>query len=140
MQLSYMFLDHTTDAFVEVTAENINQAFSVAADAVINITLNQAAVGEKQARELSASGKTLDYLLFNWVEEIVTVLITDGFAIGRISLDIEKGEEYRLSAKAWGEPLDLQKHGFKIEIKAPTFHEMEIRHNGTVTMRFLVDL
>jgi SHS2 domain-containing protein len=39
-----------------------------------------------------------------------------------------------------GEDIDFKKHHFKVEIKSPTFHGMEIEHNGKVTMRYLLDL
>jgi len=133
-------LDHATDAFVEVTAKDLKEAFSVTADAVINITLDQDKVEQKEQKEFSAQGKDLRYLLFSWLEEITFVLITEGFAIGRIEFDILENDGYTITAKAYGEPLDLKKHNFKVEIKAPTFYEMKIEQNNGVFMRFLLDL
>jgi SHS2 domain-containing protein len=138
--LSYKFLDHATDAFVEVTAKDLKEAFAVTAEAVINITIDQDKVEEKYKKEFSARGKDLRYLLFNWLEEITFVLITEGFAIRRIEFDILKNGEYTINAKAFGEELDLKKHNFKVEIKAPTFYEMKIEQNNGVFMRFLLDL
>ena len=43
-------------------------------------------------------------------------------------------------SKVSGEKLDLKKHGFKVEIKSPTFHLMEIKENDGVTMQYLLDL
>ena len=138
--MSYKFLDHATDAFVEVTAKDLNEAFLVTANAVINITLDQDKVEEKEKIEFSASGKDLRYLLFSWLEEITFVLITQGFAIKRIDFEILQKNGYLIMAKAYGEPLDLKKHNFKVEIKAPTFYEMKIEQNNGVFMRFLLDL
>ena len=138
--MSYKFLDHATDAFLEVSAKNLKEAFAVTADAVINITLDQDKVQEKCEKEFSAHGKDLRYLLFSWLEEITFVLITEGFAIKRIEFDIIQNDEYQIDAKAFGETLDLQKHNFKVEIKAPTFYEMKIEQNNGVYMRFLLDL
>jgi len=133
-------LDHATDAFLEVTAKDLKEAFSVTADAVINITLDQKKVEEIEQKEFSAHGKDLRYLLFSWLEEITFVLITEGFAIRRIEFDIIKKDGYQIRAKAFGEPLDFQKHNFKVEIKAPTFYEMKIEQKDGVFMRFLLDL
>jgi SHS2 domain-containing protein len=138
--LSYKFLDHATDAFVEVTAKDLKEAFAVTADAVINITIDQDKVQESDQKEFSAQGKDLRYLLFSWLEEITFVLITEGFAIRRIEFDIIENNGYSINAKAFGETLDLKKHNFKVEIKAPTFYEMEIKQNDEVFMRFLLDL
>ena len=138
--MSFKFLDHTTDAIIEVTAKDLKEAFSVTADAVINLTLDQDKVDERDQKEFSAQGKDLRYLLFSWLEEITFVLITQGFAIKRVEFDIEQKEGYKINAKAYGEPIDLHKHNFKVEIKAPTFYDMEIRQDEGVYMRFLLDL
>ena len=138
--MSYKFLDHATDAIIEVTAKDLKEAFSVTADAVINLTLDQDKVEEKEERIFSANGKDLRYLLFSWIEEITFVLITEGFAIRRIEFDIDKKEGYKINAKVFGEPLDFQKHNFKVEIKAPTFYEMEINQKNGIFMKFLLDL
>lgn len=138
--MSYKFLDHATDAIIEVTAKDLKEAFSVTADAVINLTLDQDKVEEKEQRKFSAQGKDLRYLLFSWLEEIPFLLITEGFAIKRIEFEIIQKEGYKIEATAFGEPLDFKKHNFKVEIKAPTFYEMEIRENGGVFMKFLLDL
>jgi len=138
--LSYKFLDHATDAIIEVTAKDLKEAFSVAADAEINLTLDQNMVEEKSKKEFSASGKDLYYLLFSWLEEIPFILITEGFAIKRLEFDIEKRDGYTINATAFGEVLDVKKHNFKVEIKAPTFYDMEINQDNGVYMRFLLDL
>ena len=138
--MSYKFLDHATDAIIEVKAKDLHEAFSVTADAVINLTLDQDKVEEKEQKEFSAKGKDLRYLLFSWLEEIPFLLITEGFAIKRIEFDITQNQDYKINAIAYGEPLDFKKHNFKVEIKAPTFYDMEIKQNGGVFMRFLLDL
>ena len=143
--MSYKFLDHATDAIIEVNAKDLQEAFLVAADAVINLTLDQDKVQEIEKKEFSARGKDLRYLLFSWLEEIPFLLITEGFAIKRIEFQINLNDEnrdYTIQAVAFGEPLDFQKHNFKVEIKAPTFYDMEIKEtkNDGVFMRFLLDL
>ena len=143
--MSYKFLDHATDAIIEVNAKDLHEAFLVAADAVINLTLDQDKVQEIEKKEFSAKGKDLRYLLFSWLEEIPFLLITEGFAIKRIEFQITSNDEnndFTIQAVAFGEPLDFQKHNFKVEIKAPTFYDMEIKEtkNDGVFMRFLLDL
>jgi SHS2 domain-containing protein len=138
--LSYKFLDHATDAIIEINAKDLKEAFSTVADAVINLTLDQNKVEEIETKEFRSQGKDLYYLLFSWLEEIPFILITEGFAIKRIEFNIEKNDSYKINAKAYGEPLDLKKHNFKVEIKAPTFYDMIIENKEQVYMKFLLDL
>ncbi|ARS65086.1 hypothetical protein NMSP_1481 [Candidatus Nitrosomarinus catalina] len=138
--MSYKFLDHSTDAIIEINAKDLKEAFSTAADAVINLTLDQDKVEEIETKEFVSQGKDLYYLLFSWLEEIPFILITEGFAIKRLEFNIEMNETYKIQAKAFGENLDLKKHNFKVEIKAPTFYEMIIKNEDKVYMKFLLDL
>ena len=138
--MGIQYLEHATDAFIEVTASSLNDSFTLAGQSVVDITLDSKTIEEKKQRNISVSGKDLRYLLFNWLEEVNYQLITEGFAIARFSLDISKNSTYELTSTIYGEPIDLKKHHFKMEIKAPTFHMMEIKQNDQVTMRFLLDL
>jgi len=138
--LSIQYLEHATDAFILVTAPSLTDAFTLAGQSVVDTTLDKKTIEEKEQRTLKVSGKDLRYLLLNWLEEVNYQLITEGFAIARFSLDISKNSTYELTSTVYGEPIDLKKHHFKVEIKAPTFHMMEIKQNNQVTMRFLLDL
>ncbi len=60
--MSYKFLDHATDAIIEVTAKDLKEAFQVAANAEINLTLDRDKVEEKDQKQFSAKGKDLRYL------------------------------------------------------------------------------
>lgn len=138
--LSYKLIDHATDAFIEVTASDLSEAFLTAANAVIETTLDRKKVEEKEEMVIKVAGKDLCYLLFNWLEAVIYQLITEGFAIKKINLNLKKNDEYEILATSYGEPIDLKKHDFKVEIKAPTFHEMKISEDGQVKMKFLLDL
>jgi SHS2 domain-containing protein len=133
-------LDHATDAFIEVTASTLNEAFTLAAQSIVDITLDRKTILENEQKVLTVSAQDLRYLLFNWLEEVNYQIITEGFAIARFTLKISKNPPYRLTATAYGEPINLKKHQFKVEIKAPTFHLMDIKKNHGIIMRFLLDL
>jgi SHS2 domain-containing protein len=138
--LSYRYLEHATDAFIEVSAATLEEAFTVAANSVIQTIIDMDAVEVKYEKTLTVSGKDLSYLLYNWLEELIILTITDGFATSSVKIKIERDDEYRIIARMEGEDIDFKKHHFKVEIKSPTFHGMEIEHNGKVTMRYLLDL
>ncbi|HWY34127.1 MAG TPA: archease, partial [Nitrosopumilaceae archaeon] len=62
------------------------------------------------------------------------------FAARRFSVTLTKNGEYSLVANIDGEEIDFKKHHFKLEIKSPTFHLMEIKQEKPIMMRFLLDL
>lgn len=154
----YRFLEHATDAVVEAEGASMWEAFAAAADATVDLTLDRDSVAEDGHVEIRAEGEDLSYLLYSWLEEIIFALITRGFAIRRVEIDAgassdldaaaayggdgnSAAESLVIRARAYGEPLDLGRHGFKVEIKAPTFHEMSIRRSEAgASVRFLLDL
>jgi len=89
---------------------------------------------------MEVSGKDLNNLLYNWLEDIIITTITEGFVTRRFFVKLEKTNGYKLLAILKGEEIDVEKHHFKVEIKAPTFHLMEIKQDKRVVMRFLLDL
>ena len=166
MERGYRFLEHATDAVVEAEGKSMREAFAAAADATVDLTLDRGSVAECDYVEIRAEGEDLSYLLYGWLEEVIFALITRGFAIRRVEIDEGASSDLdaaaatagggssssssssssatdplTIRARAYGEPLDLGRHGFKVEIKAPTFHEMSIRRSEAgASVRFLLDL
>ena len=138
--MSYKTLEHATDAIIEVTADNLQEAFQIAGISVIETILDSSKVDEVDSKKIVVKGKDLKYLLYNWLEEIIILTITEGFAGKRIIIDILRNENYEIHAEVFGESIDLKKHQFKVEIKSPTFHEMEIKENDKIIMKYLLDL
>ena len=138
--MSYKVLDHATDALIEVTASSLIEAFEVAGYSVVDTILDNSKIEEKEERNIVVMGKDLNYLLYNWLEEIVFLLITEGFAIKKLNITLERNEKYTISAQIFGEDIDIKKHGFKVEIKSPTFHEMDIQQGEETKLRYLLDL
>ena len=138
--MSYKYLEHATDALIEVKAKTLEEAFVVAGKSVVETIIDLNNIQEIEEKNIKVKGRNLLNLLYNWLEEIVTITITDGFAIRNFSVSIKKNKECQIISKISGEKLDLKKHNFKVEIKSPTFHLMEIKEDDEITMRDLLDL
>ncbi|HSB57143.1 MAG TPA: archease [Nitrosopumilaceae archaeon] len=137
----YRYLEHATDAFIEVTANTLEEAFENAGLSVVDTIVDIKLVEEKMEKKIEVRGKDLNNLLYNWLEEIIIITITEGFVTKRFFVKLEKENGYKLEAILNGEEIDIKKHHFKVEIKAPTFHLMEIeQEDKRVVMRFLLDL
>lgn len=136
----YRYLEHVTDAFIEVTEDSLEEAFASAGAAVVDTVVDIKSVEEKTEKNITASGNDLNNLLYNWLEEIIILTITEGFVAKRFSVKVTKNGNYKIIATLFGEEINFKKHHFKIEIKSPTLHLMEIKREKQVTMRFLLDL
>ncbi len=138
--MGYRYLEHMTDAFIEVTGNTLEEAFENAGIAVVDTMVDIKSVEEKTQKKIEIIARDLNNLLYNWLEEIIILTITEGFATKRFSVQLTKKEGYNLVANIGGEEIDFKKHHFKLEIKSPTFHLMEIKQENPIMMRFLLDL
>jgi SHS2 domain-containing protein len=138
----YRFLDHMTDAFIEAYGTTLEEAFENAAKALCDTMIDLKTVRPKREIILSANGNDLYSLLFDWLDKVMLLLVADGIAMSQFSVKIkQRNNIYLLEGTARGEPLELDRHRYKVEVKAVTYHEMEIKQEkGLITARFLLDL
>jgi SHS2 domain-containing protein len=137
----YRLLEHTTDAYWEAYGRSLEEAFESAAMALVDTMLDIGRVAPSVRTKLEARGFDLENLLYNWLEAVLLKLVVDGIALCRFEPTIEREGELRITATAYGEPLNLAKHGYKVEVKAVTYHRMEVfQEGGLWYARFVLDL
>ncbi|MFQ5969672.1 MAG: archease [Nitrososphaerales archaeon] len=139
--MGYRVLDHMTDAYIEAFGNTIEQAFEFAAKALVDTMIDLGNVTATKEEPVVAEGHDLHSLLYNWLELVMNKMLVDRQALSYFKVSISHNKErYELKATVGGEPLDIEKHGYKVEIKGVTYHLMEIKPNGIVKLRFLLDL
>jgi SHS2 domain-containing protein len=131
-----------TDAIVEAYGATLEEAFENAAKGLMDTMIDLKSVRPKKEIKFSSKGHDLYSLLFDWLDKVMLSLVADRMVISQFSVKIKQQiKGYSLEGTANGEPLDIARHGYKVEIKAVTYHEMNItQEKGTVTVRFLLDL
>lgn len=141
----YHFLDHMTDAVIEAHGETLEEAFENAAKGLNDTMVDLKTVMPNEDLKITAQGHDLYSLLFDWLDKVLLLLVADGIVMSEFSVKIrqhdDNGGGYSLTGIAKGEKLNLDRHHYKVEIKAVTYHEMEIRQEkGKATVKFLLDL
>jgi len=130
-----------TDAYIEVQGDTLEQAFELAAKALVDTMVNVSNVSQISEEQITAEGHDLESLLYNWLEAVMLKMLVDRQALSYFKVSVSKHDDrYELKAITKGEPLDLEKHRYKVEIKGVTYHMMKIEQNKTVRIRFLLDL
>ncbi len=140
---NYQYIDHTADIAVEVSAENYEDLFIVSAQAWKDSVLNELSPDNLEEKILEFNENSIEELLVHFLSELNYLLlggkwITTGVKQIKI-IKIEK--EWNLRAVILGIPLDAQKHNIKIEIKAVTFHQMDVKYkDGKFQTRIVFDI
>jgi SHS2 domain-containing protein len=131
-----------TDAVVEAYGSSLAEAFENSAKGLVNTMIDLKQITPDQEYEILAEGYDIKSLLYDWLEKVLLGLLIDNIALSDFKVKIsERNSNYNLKGIAKGEALDLKKHHYKVEIKAVTYHEMEIKQTeNRITARFLLDL
>jgi SHS2 domain-containing protein len=139
----YRFLPHTTDAFVESVGTNLEEALENAALALFDTMCDLDSVSPKLHDVITVEGADELELLYNWLEALLLRFELNRKVYSKFHVSLTKKPEggLRITAEADGESFDRQKHHPKVEVKAVTYHRMEVSQEGDLTIvRFLLDL
>lgn len=133
--MKYEYLKHTADVKFKAYGKNLEETFSNSALAMFNVITETDKVKEILTKSFSVKGKDLKALLYNFLEELLFLIDADFFLLSKVkSLTINKiGKEYSLSCLVVGDTIskDYSTDG---DIKAITYHEMEIKQDSQKTM------
>jgi SHS2 domain-containing protein len=120
----YRFLDHTADLRIEVTADSMEGLFVEAAAALFDITVGLGTIDVREFRQVRASGDDVRELLVDWLRELLYRLSGEGMLFSRF--EITDFSETGITARCGGEPFVKGRHEARREIKAVTYHGLEI--------------
>ena len=140
--MEFRYLDHMTDAIIEAYGSSLEEAFENSAKGLVNTMFHIKEITPDKEYEIIAKGYDIESLLYDWLEKVMLGILIDNIVLADFKVKIsESNGNYFLKGIGKGEVLDLQKHHYKVEIKAVTYHEMEIkRKENIITTRFLLDL
>lgn len=138
----YEFIEHTADARFKAFGATAEEAFANAAQAMFNVMIDTSGINSQITEYIELQAPDLENLLVDWLSELlylfeVNMVVFSRFEVFAIE---KKGDGYLLSAKAEGEPLDLEKHIFDTEVKAVTYNDLGVQITSQgVTVRITVD-
>jgi len=138
--MSFKFLDITTsDVAFEAFGKDLNELFANSALAMFEVMINTKQIKPKVERNVKIQSNDLKGLLFDWLNELLVFYGAENLAFSRFEVVIYE-KDFRLEAKCWGEEIDPEKHETKAEVKACTYHKMEIEKNEVWKARVILDI
>jgi SHS2 domain-containing protein len=82
--MKYEFLDHTADAKFRAYGDSLKVAFENAALAMFSILINPDKVSLQVQHNISISAKAKESLLYDFLEELLFLLDTEGFVLSKV--------------------------------------------------------
>lgn len=139
----FEWIDHPADIGFRAYGKDIEEAYENAALALTEIMADMDKIEPEREIQISIKSEDLEALLFDWLDHFLYLqdakdYVASKFEIGRIT---EENNEYILEAKARGEKYDPVKHGHGSEVKAITYHMMEISQDSDgASVQVVVDI
>ncbi|HKY64524.1 MAG TPA: archease [bacterium] len=139
MEKLYRPIDHTGDLGVEIEAPDFEELVRRASLALTDTLVEADLVRGNRTLHWTVEAGTEEGLLVGQLQEILFRMDAEGLVFG--DFKIERLSPRSLSCRAAGEPLDRERHGFKTEIKAVTYHGLKIgERGGKKTARLIFDV
>jgi SHS2 domain-containing protein len=130
----YEIIDHTADIVIRTTGTNMDNAFENAAYALFDTMCDASTVKPVKIKKVECEANDLEQLLVDWLSRLL--FIWDDMLFSEFEVTITGT---KLQAKIKGEKLDADKHQLKTDIKAITYHMLEVNQK-TNTIQVLFDI
>jgi SHS2 domain-containing protein len=135
----FEILDHTADIGIIVHGESLQALFENAGEAFFHLITDLKKVKRRVERRVHIEGESLDRLMVDWLSELLYLhdvenLLFKGFKVDAVGED-------GLKATVKGEAFQEGVHVIKTEVKAVTYHQIEVRQEtGGWRAQVILDL
>ena len=137
----FEYFDVTADIGFYAFGKNLNEAFENAGLAIFNIISNTDNIDPQKSMEFEITSEDEVSLLYDYLEELLFYHEVEFMLFSEFIIEIEKtDDDYHLKAIIKGEDINWDKHERDCEIKAITFHQMEVNISDDVWLKAIVDL
>ena len=125
MDAWFELFDHTADMGLRIRATTMPGLLQPAAEALYSAIGELTAAGDETPQTMELTGGEPAELLRDFLTELLVLFERDGRIVTRISSPVL--DESLLAATCWAAPIDEDACIFAREVKAITYHELDIR-------------
>ncbi len=128
LNLMYEHFDHTADLGLRMQASTLPELFAEAGRALTSaIIANVEDLQCETGIQIEISGEDRDYLLFDWLNELLFHFEQNGLLLWEFEIAID---ESGLNATTKGDTFDTLRHVESHEVKAITYHGLRIEETA----------
>ena len=120
----FEILDHTADIGLIIYGKDLRELFEHAGEGFFHLITDLKKVRPRFEKRIELEGECLERLMVDWLGELLYLHEVDHFLFKEFS--IETVGEPGLKAVVKGEPFQEGIHSIKTEIKAVTYHQIQI--------------
>lgn len=119
----YQVFEHTADLGLQVRAADFETLLAEAGKGLFSLIVDPGTVRPQRETAFQIEGSELDYLFFDWLNELLFAFEKDRMLYSEFSV---KRNDRGITAIARGEPYDSSRHELDHEVKAITYHGLTV--------------
>jgi len=122
--MAWEHFSHDADIGVRGKGRSKSEAFEQAALALTAVVVDIQKVRPDKQVVVRCEAPDDELLLVEWLNALVYEMSTRRMLFSRFDVTVAPGE---LSARVWGEPIDVKKHQPAVEVKGATYTALAVR-------------
>ena len=143
MSWTYNFIDHTADIAVDLNADSYEELFTASANAWKESVFEKNIIKKNDEKNFELEENSPEELLVAFLDELNYLLFVKKWissSIEKINV-INENNIWKLNVTITGGNFDEIREEIKVEIKAVTFHQMNIKMvDGQISTRLVFDI
>jgi SHS2 domain-containing protein len=120
--------DHTADVGLAATADTLCELMAALAEGLTDVLCDRSRVAPAQRRRLVIEAEDVEVLAVDFLARVLLTFELDRFLLAEARVWEACGTS--LSAELLGEHYDPARHELRNEVKAVTYHELKVAHEG----------
>ncbi len=144
--LKFEFFDVTADVGYKAYGNSLANAFENAAIAMFEVITDTSTVKPLIKKQIRLEAEDECAILYDWLSELLFLHDSEYLVFSKFDIKIDSKiegdiEGYILDASAYGEEFDPSKHERRSEVKAVTYHMMDIKiKNLNIILQVILDI
>ena len=130
--------EHTADIGIAVEAPSLEAAFGEAALALVEVITGSALPPVEQQRTLDVEAESREQLLVQFLSRLLVEFDGDGFLPGRVQVSLTSAGS--LTATLEGATWESVRDGYGVEVKAISYHDLQVESGPPAQLRVILDL
>jgi len=131
--------EHTADIGLAARGDTLGELFEALAEGLADLICSREQVSVQETRPVEVQAEDVEALCVDFLVEVMTAIQVDRFLVAEVRAGAVSGRCVR--ADLAGEPYDPDRHEWGHEVKAVTYHQLQVAREGDAWVgRVIVDV
>ena len=141
LKVKFEFFDVTADVGYRAYGGCLEEVFENAALAMFEVITDTTKIEPKIEKKIDVESEDEYALLYDWLTELLVIYDSEYLVFSKFEVRIgKKNGEYFLNGIVWGEELNPDVHESRDEVKAVTYHLMDVKKKDGYMIQVILDI